>query len=114
MRARKESKKKRQALDDDEPPSQASRAKKIRQGDVTVDTGHNTMTYEASETMPERRPPRAGAGSGGRIVQLQRIGTVIESQHARKARTTLADDTEANPLAPVQPTGRGKTKVFEN
>lgn len=93
-------KEKRHGADFDEP----SRAKKVKHGT------HQSTTIDASE---ERRPSRAGAGSGGRIAQLERIGAVIQAPRARKSRTTLPDDLQPNALAPTKPASRQKAKVVQ-
>lgn len=50
----------------------------------------------------QSRPARTGAGSGGRIAKLERIGAALQlTQKRNLPRTTLADDVEPNPLAPA-------------
>lgn len=57
------------------------------------------------------RPSRTGAGSGGRIAQLERIGAVLESSQKCNPRTTLADDVQPNPLAPASVESNAQKRV---
>lgn len=91
MHSRHEGRKKRQADDNIEDPDLAKKRKHAAEFDST------TTNVEDSQL----RPSRTGAGSGGRIAQLERIGAVLEAAQKRNPRTTLADDIEQNPLAPA-------------
>ena len=57
------------------------------------------------------RTVRAGAGSGGRALQLEKVGAALEAPNRLpKTTTTLPSRSLANPLAPV-PAKRGKKKL---
>ena len=58
-----------------------------------------------------RRSSRAGAGSGGKSSQLEKIGAVLEvPSRIPKTTTTLSNDSSTNPLAPVPGKKRRKKK----
>ena len=58
-----------------------------------------------------RRTARAGAGSGGRALQLEKVGATLEAPNQLpKTTTTLPSGSLANLLAPV-PAKRGKKKL---
>ncbi|KAI5985286.1 hypothetical protein EDD15DRAFT_2200738 [Pisolithus albus] len=72
-------------------------------------------TSSTSERTGLRRSGRTGAGVGGQLDQLERIGAVIEgSQRTSRATTTLSNDTMPNPVAPTQMSrGTGRRKQAE-
>ena len=54
---------------------------------------------------------RTGAGTGGHISQLERVGAVVEgSQRVPRPRTTLPDGIAQNPVAP-RPHDKSRKKV---
>ena len=68
-------------------------------------------TSNSSETQL-RRSSRAGAGVGGHILQLERIGTAIEgSQHVLRPATTFSNDAAVNPVAPANSNSRPRKRV---
>lgn len=79
---------------------------------TATDLGPPPANLEASQSQLTR-PSRTGAGSGGRVSQLERIGAAIEAPKSRKSRTTLAEDAEPNPLAPLPAASKGKKKVSQ-
>ena len=72
----------------------------------------NSLQVDGSLEAP-RRSGRVGAGSGGRIVQLEKIGDVLDGQ-TKQPRTSrmgdLPDGTAANPLAPPKKGRRSAAK----
>ena len=57
-----------------------------------------------------RRSSRAGAGSSGKGLQLEKIGAVLEApSRFLKTATTLPNSSSTNPLAPV-PAKKGQKK----
>ena len=63
-------------------------------------TGNETVVSQSDVT--RRRSNRLGAGSGGKITQLEKIGQVLKALQVRKLRgvAVLPEDTLQNPLAP--------------
>lgn len=66
-----------------------------------------------SESVQPRRSGRAGAGVGGHILQMERIGAAIEGSQAVETRptTTFSNDTALNPVAPANSSRRPRKKV---
>ncbi|KAG2737346.1 hypothetical protein P692DRAFT_20883670, partial [Suillus brevipes Sb2] len=100
----KKKRSKRKAVDSD---GDANSAKKMRAGAEIQQPEFVDHTLAAT-----RRSGRAGAGTGGRAAQLEKIGALLDASHTRSAQrkgtTSLDLNTPANPLAPEQPRkGRG-------
>jgi hypothetical protein len=76
----------------------------------------NTSADEVPASQPRelepRRSGRPGAGSGGRAVQLGKLGSVLEAPPVKKSKnvTDIPDGTIDNPLAPEKPRRRRGTK----
>jgi hypothetical protein len=101
----KKKRSKRKAVDSD---GDANSAKKMRAGAEIQQPEFVDHTLAAT-----RRSGRAGAGTGGRAAQLEKIGALLDASHTRSAQrkgtTSLDLNTPANPLAPEQPRkGRGR------
>ena len=62
--------------------------------------GNETVVSQSDVTC--RCSNRSGAGSGGKITQLEKIGQVLEASQVRKLRgvAVLPEDTLQNTLAP--------------
>ncbi|KAG1788471.1 uncharacterized protein HD556DRAFT_1447868 [Suillus plorans] len=103
----KKKRSKRKAVDSD---GQANSTKKLRAGaEIPLQLQQPEFV---DNTLATRRSGRAGAGTGGRAVQLEKIGALLDASHMRttqcKGTTSLDSNTPANPLAPEQPRkGRG-------
>lgn len=105
----KRSRSKRRSEDD----ADNSRAKNKRSKDLTsLADGHEPeVEGRASDAS---RPKRSGAGSGGRVMQLEKIGMVLEKPlvTARPRQLMdIADDLPDNPLAPPKKQKQRKAKV---
>lgn len=72
------------------------------------------FVQEASQLEGEfRRPPRTGAGTGGRIAQLKLVEAAIDTApRGPKPLTTLPSDSQQNPLAPAPLIVRRRRKVY--
>ncbi|KAG1893324.1 uncharacterized protein F5891DRAFT_1196555 [Suillus fuscotomentosus] len=98
---------KRKAVDSD---VQANSTKKLRAGaEIPLQLQQPEFVDNILAT---RRSGHAGAGTGGRAVQLEKIGALLDASHMRttqhKGTTSLDLNTPVNPLAPEQPRkGRG-------
>lgn len=58
------------------------------------------------------RPKRSGAGSGGRISQLEKIGSALEKSKAPSRNVMgISEDLPDNPLAPPKKQKRRNAKV---
>lgn len=103
----KKKRSKRKAGDSD---GDANSAKKMRAGaDMPLQLQQPEFV---DNTLGTRRSGRAGAGTGGRAAQLEKIGALLDASHTRstqrKGTTSLDSNAPANPLAPEQPRkGRG-------
>ena len=69
-----------------------------------------TMKKSRANQLEPRRSSRAGAGSGGKGLQLEKIGAVLEApSRFPKTATTLPNSSSTNLLAPV-PAKKGRKK----
>lgn len=104
---RKKSKSKRRAEGDTVPGVVAQIHKRSK--NASPDSGQ--LEDQPHGTEP-RRSSRSGAGSGGRIDQLQKVGTVLEAPIKLSKKTTdIPEGTLDNPLAPDKSRRRRNKKV---
>ncbi|KAI5995117.1 hypothetical protein EDD15DRAFT_2366042 [Pisolithus albus] len=69
------------------------------------------LTSSTSEHVELRHSGRTGAGVGGHLLQLERVGAMIEGQpRTSQPTTTLSNHTAPNPVAPVQTSRRTSKK----
>ena len=62
---------------------------------------HRSKSQSAIITQESRHTGRAGAGSGGKVQQLQKIRAILEGQVVRSHKATdLPESMASNPLAP--------------
>ena len=81
-----------------------SQAKKHKAG--------NTDHSARSNSNAPRRSGRAGAGTGGHTVQLERVGAQLEaSRPVSRPSTTFPDDVAENPV--THPLRKGRRKVTQ-
>jgi hypothetical protein len=103
------------------PPSpnkkrKAKRSKRRPEDNVdssfTKRSKHFDPYADGNEAEDARRSKRSGAGSGGRISQLEKIGSALEKSKAPSRNVMgISEDLPDNPLAPPKKQKRGKAKV---
>lgn len=98
------------------PPTTSPRKKgnKSRKRRVDGDKGHAASQKHTKDALPtgnetvvsqsditHHHSNRSGAGSGGKITQLEKIGQVLKASQVRKLQgvAVLPEDTLQNPLA---------------
>ena len=106
-------------LDNSPPKKKAKKSKQHATRDEDLHSFQhmqpNTNSSQVNGSLEAPRcSGRAGAGSGGRIVQLEKIGDVLDGQ-TKQPRTSrmgdLPNGTAENPLAPPK---RGRCSVAKN
>ena len=95
--------------------SPRKKGNKLRKRHADGDTGHTASQKHIKDALPagnktvvsqsdvtRHHSNRSGAGSGGKITQLEKIGQVLEALQVRKLQgaAVLPEDTLQNPLAP--------------
>lgn len=112
-------------------PSKKKRTKRkapdsdLKALDEQTGSGKRSRAHTKSSLSPSndadesqhRRSGRSGAGKGGRVAQLEKIGAILDAPMRTsqpKGTTSLNADFPVNPLAPEPPRkGRGsRSKVF--
>ncbi|KAF8431752.1 hypothetical protein L210DRAFT_3507708 [Boletus edulis BED1] len=101
------SKKGKRCSSNGDDTSRSTKAQRIK-GDhapasksAAVEHHDESQTASAITTQEPRRSGRAGAGSGGRTQQLEKVAAILEDRPVRSRQSTdLPEDTAANPLAP--------------
>ncbi|KAF8425725.1 hypothetical protein L210DRAFT_3653115 [Boletus edulis BED1] len=101
------SKKGKRCSSNGDDTSRSTKAQRIK-GDhapasksAAVEHHDESQTASAIATQEPRRSGRAGAGSGGRTQQLEKVAAILEDRPVRSRQSTdLPEDTAANPLAP--------------
>ena len=90
-------------------PRKTGKKSKARDHHVNEQT---TAAKKLRTNQPECRSSRAGAGSGGKGSQLEKIGAVLEApSRAPKTTTTLPSGFSTNPLALVPAKKQHKKKA---
>jgi hypothetical protein len=101
--------------------SKAKRSRSKRRSDDDADNSRvktkrskDPVSVTVADGNEAARPKRSGAGSGGRVTQLEKIGMALgKPLAAARSRqvTDLAEDLPDNPLAPPKKQKRRKAKV---
>ena len=94
--------------EDDANNSQPSRPKKNKRDSQVVGNAE-----EAASSEGPRRSGRAGAGTGGRAAQLEKVGNVLKEKLAHRPQRVVAatESLPDNPFAPPKKQRRRKAKV---
>ena len=96
--------------EDDIDNSQSSRPKKNKRCKDSQTVGN---AEEAASHEEPRRSNRSGAGTGGRVAQLEKVANVLEERSGWRPQkvATMAESLPDNPLAPPKKQRRKKAKV---
>ena len=90
----------------------SSRPSKSKKNKPCKDSWATGGTEENASHQEPRRSGRTGAGTGGRVVQLEKVGTALEERSVRPQKvTTIPESLPDNPLAPPKKQRRRKAKA---